>query len=106
MITYTYTRAMFSYTGNSAETYQLNLTGWDTSKVTNMSDFLSTAGRNATSWTLTGRIKVYATNIESIFENCTNGNFTVDIYNEPSNYTNNVTSIDSIVGTKDSSSNV
>lgn len=45
---------MFQSTGYNADTFELDLTNWDTSKVTNMSSMFYNAGWSATSWSLNG----------------------------------------------------
>ena len=101
-----------------------DLTSWDTSKVKNMKEMFCYAGRNATTWQSIGTLKVYATNIEKIFDNSYKAKATLKIYNNPTvytnafnyasisnglitvDYTNAVTNIDDIIATKTSSSNV
>ncbi len=118
---------MFSSTGQSATTWDIgNLSGWDTSKVTNMSYMFSYAGKNATTWNSIGTLKVYATDIQNMFNNCKNAKATLNIYSNPTtysgaftsaattvqgseikvNYSSATTNIDNIIATKSSDSNV
>ena len=102
----------FSSSGYSAETFSLNLSNWNTSSVTNMSGMFSDAGYNATTWSIgdisswntssvtnmqdmfeyagynsttfdIGTLKVYATNISSMFNGCRNAKAIVNIYSNP-----------------------
>jgi surface protein len=43
---------MFYFASYNAAAFTLNLSGWDTSRVTNMSKMFSNAGRNATTWSV------------------------------------------------------
>ena len=120
---------MFSRAGYSATTWNIgNLSAWDTSNVKNMNNMFSYAGYNATTWNSIGTLKVYETNITSMFYNCKNAKATLNIYNDPSssyyyasafrdaatvlesgitvNYMSTITNIDAIIATKSSNSNV
>ena len=43
---------MFTYAGNNATTFNLDLSNWDTSKVTHMGSMFSNAGSKATTWSV------------------------------------------------------
>lgn len=87
------------------------------------------AGYSATTWNSIGTLKVYATNISSMFEDCYMAKATLNIYSNPAsgssgynsafsgaatksgaqitvNYSSATTNIDNIVATKSSTSNV
>ena len=117
---------MFCYAGYSATTWSIgDISSWNTSSVTNMSSMFYCAGYSATTWNNIGTLKVYATNISSIFNTCKNAKATLNIYSNPTTYTNaftyaatlsgsgivvnyqnTTTNIDSIIATKSSNSNV
>ena len=118
---------MFSSTGGlSATTWSIgDLSGWNTSNVTNMSNMFSDAGYNATTWNSIGTLKVYATDISNIFNSCRKAKATINIYSNPTsytdaffyssaesgsgitvNYSSATTNIDAIIATKSSYSNV
>ena len=119
-------RYMFSNSGYNATKWDIgDLSGWDTSQVTDMVGMFYNAGPNATTWNSIGTLKVYATNIQNMFNNCKNVNVTLNIYSNPTNYNNTftnaatvqgsgitvnysstTTNIDAIIATKSSSSNV
>jgi hypothetical protein len=90
-----------------------------------MDNMFLEAGKNATTWNSIGTLKVYTTNITSIFYGCKNAKATLNIYSNPTyyanafsaaatktgslitvNYSNTTTNIDRIVATKSSNSNV
>ena len=102
-----------------------NLSNWDTSKVTDMKSMFVQAGRNATTWNDIGTLKVYVDDISSMFSYSPNARATLNIYSNPStytdafsnastksgsgitvNYSNATTNIDSIIATKSNNSNV
>ena len=117
---------MFSYAGYSATTWNIgNLSGWNTSNVTNMSRMFFYAGYDASTWNSIGTLKVYATDISNIFSSCRKAKATINIYSNPTSYTNAfnyasavsgskitvnyssaTTNIDAIIATKSSYSNV
>ena len=117
---------MFYLSGQSATTWSIgDLSNWDTSNVTNMSYMFREAGKNATTWNSIGTLKVYATNISSIFGFSFLAKATLNVYSNPStydavfinaatandalitvNYSSATTNIDSIIATKSSNSNV
>ena len=117
---------MFSGMGkNNLSTFNIGtLTSWNTAKVTNMSFMFSNTATNAT-WSTLGTLKVYATNIQGIFNWATGVKVTMNIYSNPTtyssaffnsaymnsasvvvNYKSTTTNIDSIIATKSSWSNV
>ena len=117
---------MFYQAGYSATTWSVgDLSNWDTSKVTNMAGMFYGAGSSATTWNTIGTLKVYADNINSIFEKSSKANAILNIYNKPTsykkafenastvsgsgitvNYSSATTNIDSIIATKSTNSNV
>jgi hypothetical protein len=117
---------MFYCAGKDATTWNIgDLSNWDTSKVASMSYMFYQAGRNATTWSSIGTLKIYNTSLPSLFRNCTKAKATLDIYGNPStysnafngaatasealitvNYKNTTTNIDNIIATKSSTSNV
>ena len=117
---------MFYEAGYSATTWNIGeLSSWDTSSVTNMNYMFSRAGLNATTWNSIGTLKVYATSITYMFNYCIKANATLNIYSNPTiytdvfldaatesgsqitvNYSSATTNIDAIIATKNSSSNV
>ena len=117
---------MFSNAGHNATTFDIgDLSGWNTSKVTSMYRMFYSAGLNATTWNSIGTLKVYATNIQNMFNNCKNAKAILNIYSNPTtysgaftsaatvqgsgitvNYSSTTTNIDAIIATKSSSSNV
>ena len=117
--------SMFSGAGYSAGTFNIgNIGNWDVSAVTDFTSMFSNAGYNATTWNSIGTLKVYATTLSSMFSNCPYANGTLNIYVNPTaytnmfrnaatsgsgivvNYTSDVTDIDNIIATKSASSNV
>ena len=118
--------SMFRSSGHGATTWYIgDLSGWSTSNVINMSSMFSDAGYSSTTCSNIGTLKTYATNINSIFQYFKNYKVTLNIYNNPTNYTaafeyaattsdslitvnytSSVTNIDNIVATKSSNSNV
>ncbi len=147
--------SMFAYSGHITQSYSLNigswdvssvanmsqmfresgynsiawnigdLSNWDTSNVTNMSSMFYMAGATATTWNSVGTLKVYARTIDSIFLNCVNAKATLNIYSNPTSYSNAfssaamvsgsgitvnyssaTTNIDNIIATKSNNSNV
>ena len=117
---------MFWSAGYWVSTFNIgDLSNWDTSKVTNMSNMFNGAGEGASTWNNIGTLKVYATDIGSMFKNCHAVKATLNIYSNPTtyttafqsaatwngsgitvNYSSSTTNIDSIIATKSSSSNV
>ena len=117
---------MFRYAGYNSETVNFgDLSNWNTSKVTNMRNMFNEAGKNATTWNGIGALKVYASNITSMFDSSPNAKATLNIYSNPSNYTDafkdastvegsgitvnyksTTTNIDNIIATKSDNSNV
>ena len=80
---------MFHNSGRNATTWDIgDLSNWDTSSVTNMSNMFSNAGYNATTWNSIGTLKVYATNIQLMFLNCSKAKATLNIYSNPTSYAN------------------
>ena len=80
---------MFHNAGRNATTWDIgDLSNWDTSSVTNMSNMFSNAGYNATTWNSIGTLKVYATNIQLMFLNCSKAKATLNIYSNPTSYAN------------------
>ena len=118
--------SMFADSGHNASTWNIgDLSNWDTSNVTNMTSMFEGAGYNATTWNNIGILKTYATNISRIFNNIYPAKATLNIYSDPTTYTNAftntstkegseitvnyssaVTNIDDIIATKSSDSNV
>ena len=116
---------MFYITGVKADSFILDLSKWDTSKVKNMYAMFHAAGQNATTWTSIGKLNVHANNIQSMFQSASNAKATLNIYNNPTsysqafyeastkseseivvNYKNVVTNINNIINTKSNNSNV
>ena len=118
--------AMFSEAGRYAGSWSIgNLSNWDTKKVTSMGSMFAYAGSDAGSWASFGSLDVYASAINDMFRLCTLANAVINIYNNPTNYTNTfyyasrpagssitvnyssaVTDIDNIIATKTSGYNV
>ena len=117
---------MFFSTGSSTSSWFIgDLSNWDTSKVTDMSNMFSYAGRNVTTWNSIGTLKVYATNISNMFYSSGKAKATLIIYSNPTtyanafnytsteagsgitvNYSSTTTNIDAIIATKSNNSNV
>ncbi|MBR1936543.1 MAG: BspA family leucine-rich repeat surface protein [Bacilli bacterium] len=117
---------MFSHAGASATTWSIgDLSNWDTSNVTDMGAMFSHAGQEATTWNNIGIFNIYADKIGGMFNDCRAGSATLNIYTKPDiysgsfynaaiisgseitvNYSSAVTSIDNIIATKSSNSNV
>ena len=117
---------MFYCAGVASSTFNIgDLSNWNTSNVTTMSYMFDSAGKNATTWNSIGTLKVYANNIQSMFEYCANAKATLKIYNNPSSYmdafrlastvsgsgitvdyTSNTSNIDNIIASKTYNSNV
>ena len=75
---------MFDRAAYNATTWNIgNLSNWDTSKVTTMKQMFSSAGYNVTTWNSIGTLKVYATDISSMFSKCIGAKATVNIYSNP-----------------------
>ena len=122
------TNMMLMFSGAAANATAFNigdLSNWDTSKVTSMDAMFAGAGNNASTWNSIGTLKIYASDISSMFQSSPNVKATLNIYNNPTNYgymfsgsatkneskiivnyKSNVTNIDSIINTKSSDSNV
>ena len=118
--------SLFNNAGHSAATWNIgDLSGWDASQATSMQNMFTYAGRNATTWNSIGTLKVYATYISYMFNNCPNAKATLNIYSNPTgyygafsaaattqgsgitvNYSSTTTNINSIVATKSNNSNV
>ena len=120
---------MFEYAGYSAQTFNIgDLSSWANTKVTNMSYMFQYAGYSATTWNSIGTLKVYATRVQFMFNECKNANATLNLYKNPSssyyydstftnastvsgsgitvNYSRVTTNIDNIIATKSTDSNV
>ena len=116
--------SMFNYTCKSSSAFDIgDLSNWDTSHVSNMSYMFFHAGEIASTWNI-GSIKIYASDTSYMFNQSRNANCTLNIYNNPSNYstmlsaasvnsgeiivnyTADVTEIDNIIATKSNNSNV
>ena len=117
---------MFRWAGKRSRVFEIgDLSNWDTRKTTNMSMLFGESGSNCAVPYNFGTLNVYASNISTLFyENvCLSG--TVNIHNNASNYTQAfegatthpgslitvnysslVTSIDDIIATKSSNSNI
>lgn len=105
---------MFDFTGYFAPVFNVDLSNWDTSQVTDMSSMFSNAGNNATTWSIgdlsnwdtskvtnmswmfsntqsrtwnsIGTLKVYAADISLMFNDCNYAKVKLKIYNNPTNY--------------------
>ena len=121
---------MFDDAGRNATTWSIgNLSSWDTSKVTGMRNMFCGAGYNATTWNSIGTLKIYATDIQYMFNNCAKAKATINLYSNPQsgapgykgvftdaatasgalitvNYKSTTTNIDAIIATKSSNGNV
>ena len=117
---------MFSSTGRNATLWSVgDLSSWNTSSVTNMNSMFNSAGDNATTFNSIGTLKVYTENINKMFNNAKKFKGTINIYSNPTNYTDafkgsasgsgagitvnyasTTTNIDSIIATKSNNSNV
>ena len=117
---------MFNYTAARASTVIIKgIDGFDTRNVENMKQMIYYTGRMARNVNDIGTLNVYASNIASMFNTAKNIKVTLNIYNNPTNYTNafkesstiggalitvnykdTVTDIDNIINTKSSNSNV
>ena len=115
---------MFSYTCNASSSFDIgDLGNWDTSHVSNMKYMFFHTGESATTWNI-GSIKIYASNTSYMFNQSRSANCTLNMYSNPSNYTNmfsstsisnggitvnytnDVIDIDNIIATKSYNSNV
>ena len=77
---------MFNCSGYVATTWSIgDLSNWDTSKVTNMATMFNNAGSVATTWNSIGTLKIYATNIQQMFNACSKAKATLNIYSNPEN---------------------
>ena len=81
--------SMFEDAGYSATTWGIGkLNNWDTSQVTDMGYMFDSAGEDSTTWNSIGTLKIYATNIQNMFYDCTSANAALNIYSTPTTYTN------------------
>ena len=119
-------QSMFEVAGSSATSFNIgDLSNWDTSKVTSMNSMFNGAGRSSINWNNIGTLKVYTTNIYSLFKDSNYAKATLNIYSNPSNYSyafsnastisgsgiivnyaSTTSYIDNIIATKSSSSNI
>ena len=120
---------MFYNAGYSTTTWSIgDLSNWDTSSVISMASMFENTGAKATTWNSIGTLKVYATDIHSIFSRCTKAKATINIYSSFTdatkyslsfyyaatasdalitvNYSSATTNINNIIATKSSNSNV
>ncbi|MBR1386308.1 MAG: BsaA family SipW-dependent biofilm matrix protein [Bacilli bacterium] len=117
---------MFNNAGYNATTWGIgDLSSWDTKKVTNMYLMFYGAGSESSTFTSIGTFKIYADNIERMFNAVSDAKATLNIYSNPTsydnafthaatntgslitvNYSRNTTNIDNIIATKSTSSNV
>ncbi len=123
---------MFAGAGRFSREFNIGkLSSWDTRQVTNMSQMFNYAGESATTWESIGEFNVYNANIggqyiiAGMFAYCQNANLTLNLHNNPTgysyafdnaatkegskitvNYSEEVTNIDRIIGTKSNNSNV
>ena len=117
---------LFNSAAYSASTFNIgDLSNWNTSNVTHMASMFHYTGRSATTWGNIGTLKVYASNIENLFYDCNSVKGTINIYSNPTAYTNafaksstvsgagivvnyssSTTNIDRIIATKTASDNV
>ncbi len=78
---------MFAYSGYKAENWNIGeLTNWDTTKVTNMYRMFFATGNLAGNWNSIGSLKIYASDIRSMFSQCTQPKVTLKLYSNPSSY--------------------
>ena len=114
---------MFAYAGYTSTSWGIgDLSNWDTAKVTDMSYMFADAGSKTAVWNSIGNLNIYANDINHMFLRSSGANVTLNIYNNPSsyngtfinaarlsgseitvNYTSDVTDIDNIIATKNSS---
>ena len=119
-------RQMFQFTGLNTPTFDIgDLSNWDTSQVIDMTQMFNLAGGNSTTWNSIGTLKIYANNIESMFDGCKGAKATLNMYSNPTNYSyalayastkpgsgitvnysSSTTNIDNIIATKSGNSNV
>ena len=117
---------MFNLFGYSTPVVNIgDLSNWNTENVTNMSYMFLSAGYSSTTFNSIGTLKVYANNIAGMFNGSTTAKATLNIYSNPTNYSNaftvaanrggggitinyasTTTNINNIVATKSSNSNV
>ncbi|MBR6133111.1 MAG: BspA family leucine-rich repeat surface protein [Bacilli bacterium] len=111
----TNTYYMFKEAGYNSTTWNIGKLNWNLAKATDISYMFYNAGKNSTTLTDFGTINIYPENMSYLLYGCKNVKIVVNIYNNPSNYyqafggninsqitvnyTNDVTSIDSIVAT-------
>ena len=116
---------MFCYAAEKTAIFSIgDLSGWNTSNVTNMRYMFFHVGKSATAWSI-GTLKIYADNIEAMFNSCIGMKGTLEIYNMPTsysgvfagatidnnstlivNYTSAVSGIDDIIANKSSGSHI
>ena len=119
-------RQMFQFTGLDTPTFDIgDLSNWDTSQVIDMTQMFNLAGGDSTTWNSIGTLKIYANNIESMFDGCKGAKATLNMYSNPTNYSyalayastkpgsgitvnysSSTTNIDNIIATKSGNSNV
>lgn len=121
---------MFYNAGRKSTTWGIgDLSNWNTSNVSNMNYMFGYAGILSSTWESIGTLKVYATNIFSIFYGCRKAKATLNIFSNPLsgntgydnafhdsatstgslitvNYASTTTNIDNIIATKSATSNV
>lgn len=118
--------SMFNNSGRYATTWSVgDLSSWNMSKVTDASNMFNAAGQFSNTWNSIGTLNIYANNIFRLFYGSHNAKAVLNIHNNPSdytgafysaaigdsasikvNYSSSVTSIDSIIATKSSNSQV
>ena len=116
---------MFKCSGYNSSIWNIgDLSNWDTSKVTNMYRMFYQAGRNSALWNI-GNLNIYNAKIDYLFYYSPNAKTNLILHNNPKsyvgafnnaatssgsgitvNYASDVTSIDDIIATKSSNSNV
>ena len=81
-------RSLFTSAGFKSTSWNIgSLSKWNTSKVTNMSYMLTNAGYNSSSIIDFGTLKVYASDISNGFASCVSCKITLNIYSNPTAYT-------------------
>ena len=82
-------QGMFNLSGAYATTWYIgNLNNWDTSKVTTMQGMFKEAARyspTTTTWNI-GTLKIYATDIENMFQYANGAKAILNIYSNPTSY--------------------